>query len=257
MHLKHIMNRNNFFSIIIITKSNYNDLLLTLGSVLEIEYQNYEVIVVNGSHHEYVVPASYRNNCSITEIHDDGLGIYNAMNLGIDHVNGDFVVFMNSGDQFASPAVLADVNLMLRENEDTDVLYGASLRVDRDSGRSSKFVPRRTESLLYGMISCHQSIYYRSSLLFEHKFDVSNRISNDWKHLLNLYQMGYKFLMTDRVLSVFDISGVSSKRYLKYIIERWKYARKISVNRAHVDSVYFRKIVKVIRWKLKNRFRGV
>lgn len=251
------MSSNILFSIIIITKSNYKDLLLTLDSVAGLKYRNFEAIVVNGSRSEYTVPESYSAILSLIEINDEGAGIYNAMNLGIDHVTGDYVVFMNAGDQFASSSVLTEIESILKDNDDIDVLCGAAIRIDSNTGRSSIFWPRQPSSLLYGMISCHQSIYYRGDLLSKYKFETNSCISNDWKHLLNISRLEYKLFVTKEIFSKFDINGLSNKKYLKTLFEKWKYARKISQDRAHVDKVYFRKFVKIIRWKFQTRFHGI
>lgn len=231
--------------------------MLTLDSVASIDYKKFEAIVVNGSEKDYQVPESYKNSFPLSEIYDDGAGIFNAMNIGIEHVNGDYVVFMNAGDQFASPNVFTEISSILQADKDIDVLCGAAIRIDSNDGQRSVFWPRQPKSLLYGMIACHQSIYYRSRLLFKYKFDCDACISNDWKHLLDLSRLGYKLSVTDEILSIFDINGLSNKKYLKTLFEKWKYARQLDENRLHVDRVYFRKLVKIIRWKVKTKFRGI
>jgi len=91
------------------------------------------------------------------------------MNLGIDNVFGDYVVFMNAGDQFSSSSVLTEIGTTLAKNDEIDILYGAAIRVDSSTGRNSIFQSRQPGSLLYGMVACHQSIYYRGDLLKKHK----------------------------------------------------------------------------------------
>ena len=248
------MSNNIFFSIIIITKSNYKELLLTLDSVADFNYGTFEVIVINGSKNEYKVPDSYGNSFSLSEIYDDGVGIYNAMNLGIEYVKGDYVVFMKAGDLFVSNNIFSYINSMLKANSEIDVLYGAAIRTDGSNDSSSIFWPRKPDSLLFGMIACHQSIYYRSSLLFKYKFEENN-ISNDWKHLLNLYRNGYSLFMTNRIFSLFDTSGLSSKRFFKAFLEKWKYARQISQNRLQIDARFSRKLVRIMRGKFERKFR--
>ena len=51
-------------------------------------------------------------------------GIYNAMNKGIAHVTGDYVVFMNAGDCFADADVLTKVNVA-----DTDVFINCLVEI--------------------------------------------------------------------------------------------------------------------------------
>lgn len=51
-------------------------------------------------------------------------GIANAMNLGIDQANGQFLFFLNSDDSFYSPDVLKDVYEYLIEHPDLDWVFG-------------------------------------------------------------------------------------------------------------------------------------
>ena len=49
-------------------------------------------------------------------------GIYNAMNKGINVASGDFVIFINSGDNFTDSKVLEEVQSKL--TSDFDIYYG-------------------------------------------------------------------------------------------------------------------------------------
>ena len=238
------------FSIIVITKSNYDDLISTLESISEIDYREFEVIVVNGSKEEYATPAEYENRYPLSEIHDEGSGIYHAMNAGIQHIHGDYTLFMNAGDQFASSLVLRDVNDLLQAENEIDIQCGAADRSDKENSRINTFWPRNPDTLIYGMIACHQSIYYRSSLLSKHKFDESTRVSNDWRHLLDMYRLGCKFKVVDQVYSIFDTSGLSSKHPFWSLYDRWLHAIKTGDNRLHISAVYFKKFLRAVRGKL-------
>lgn len=247
--------RNSFlmnicFSIIVITKSNIDDLLTTLESINKIDHNEFEVIVVNGSQEEYTTPPDYGKHFSLTEIYDEGSGIYHAMNVGIQHIQGDYAVFMNAGDQFASSLILSDVKQVLQADSDTDILCGAAIRSDKKNNRSNTFWPRNPDVLVFGMIACHQSIYYRCSLLRKHKFDESGHVSNDWRNLLDMYRLGYKFNITDQVYSIFDTSGLSSRRPIRTLFDHWLYAIKTEGNRLHISAVYLRKILRAARGRL-------
>jgi len=238
------------FSIIVITKSNFDDLITTLKSINKIDHNEFEVIVVNGSKKEYTTPPDYGNCYSLTEICDEGSGIYHAMNEGVRHIQGDYAVFMNAGDQFSSSHVLRDVNQVLSADKNTDILCGAAIRSDKKNNRSNTFWPRNPDALVFGMIACHQSIYYRSSLLVKHKFDESARVSNDWRHLLDLYRQGYKINVTDEIYSVFDMSGLSSRRPIRTLLDHWLHAIKTGDDRLHISAVYLRKLLRAVRGRL-------
>lgn len=73
-------------------------------------YKNIELIIIDGNSLDGSIDLIKKNENSITTwISENDNGIYDAMNKGIDLANGDFLIFMNSGDIFHSDNVLNEV----------------------------------------------------------------------------------------------------------------------------------------------------
>lgn len=229
-------------SIVVVTRNNYHDLIKTLDSAIFQKYPMVEVVVVNGSPEQYYVPTTYyKNGVPLKEVNDEGRGIYRAMNIGIDNARGDLVVFMNAGDRFASGEVLKEAQSIFFD-PDIDVLCGATIRYDPRNESYSMFWARRPETLPYGMIACHQSIYYRKKVLEKYPFREDKSICNDWKQMLDIWRAGKRIEVVQNVFSIFDTSGASSQRQLRQIVEKWKYARKIvpaypDLNRRYISKL--------------------
>lgn len=126
-------------------------------------------------------------------------GIYDAMNKGLAHARGEFVLFLNSGD----------------------VLQGRVLHPGMDPSRLLPVQARnfwgrtrllRLRDLRLGMPYCHQGILFRNEALVP--FDTNLRIAADYEFLLaNLSRAGLappRLESGGRVL--FDTTGVSNTR---------------------------------------------
>ena len=89
---------------------NYNDkegLARTMNSVLSQTYTDFEYIVIDGGSND--------GSKTIIEQHQDQLGywvsepdsgIYNAMNKGIAKANGEYILFLNSGDVLIDDTII-------------------------------------------------------------------------------------------------------------------------------------------------------
>ena len=86
----------------------------TMRSVLNQSYSNIEYIIVDGASRDNTldvvnkVSAEYPQANIVIKSEPDH-GIYDAMNKGIGLATGDWINFMNAGDQFVSADTLAKV----------------------------------------------------------------------------------------------------------------------------------------------------
>lgn len=138
-------------------------------------------------------------------------GIYNAMNKGIGHAKGDFVVFMNAGDVFADSGVLSLVS-----QYDGDIILGEDIY----GGKRRKLKDTMT---LYDLLSlgiCHQAVYYRREVLQKYGFDESYKLIADLKSVVEPYVKDHITLSCiTQPLAVCESGGVSKVRWRETLIE--------------------------------------
>ena len=90
-------------SIITINYNNLAGLQRTIDSVVCQTWHDYEWIIIDGGSSDGSKELIEQYQEYITYwCSEPDKGIYNAMNKGIDHAHGDYLIFMNSGDAFAS-----------------------------------------------------------------------------------------------------------------------------------------------------------
>lgn len=154
------------------------------GCAEEIDY-----IVVDGASKDRTLEIIEANKVQINQvISEKDNGIYDAMNKGMQRAKGEYILFLNAGDTFASATTLKNILLELKENP--DVLYGEAVFVNNEGlslGLRSEVTPHRLPAQLswrdfkYGMLVCHQAFIARRSIgpLFNLEYRLSSDI--DWE----------------------------------------------------------------------------
>lgn len=101
---------NYKLSIITVCYNAENDIARTIESVLKQTFNDFEYIIVDGSSTDSTLNIVNSYKSSIQQIiSEPDKGIYDAMNKGIKMANGEWVIMMNAGDQFASNTVLDEI----------------------------------------------------------------------------------------------------------------------------------------------------
>ena len=101
------------FSIITVCRNNLGELKQTYDSIKGLNGSDHEWIVIDGNS-EDGTKEWLKQIPSAKWISEPDSGIYNAMNKGIRHASGNYLIFMNSGDCFhdADSALLAEKRLL-------------------------------------------------------------------------------------------------------------------------------------------------
>ncbi|MDW7731314.1 MAG: glycosyltransferase family 2 protein [Methanolobus sp.] len=121
-------------SIIIPTYNRRQDVLSCLSSLFELDYDNFEIIVVDtGSTDEtsYYVKEDYPSVKLIE--YEEVLGVVEARNIGIESSKGDFLLFVDS-DNIVAPNLIREL-LSLMEKDETIGFAGPKMYYHSDPGR--------------------------------------------------------------------------------------------------------------------------
>ncbi|NJO65557.1 MAG: glycosyltransferase [Richelia sp. RM2_1_2] len=112
-------------SVILINFNNAEGLRKTLNSLDIQSYKNYQLIYIDaGSTDESIqIADSYSHIISKKIIGEDN-GIYDAMNIGIKFANGQYFIFLNSGDYLYSPDVFSYFSEQTNNDNVNHVFFG-------------------------------------------------------------------------------------------------------------------------------------
>ena len=215
-------------SIITITYQAEEYLQRTLDSVhAQGNRVQFEYIIIDGNSHDQTM--SIIQNGSIKPDHlisENDRGIYDAMNKGLARASGEYVMFMNAGDQFASDDTLKTILNHLSKNP--DVLYSDANLVDLKGnfiGKRSEATPHQLPQNLtwrdfkFGMLICHQAFICKRSLApdFSLKYQLSSDI--DWE--INCLKQAKDIKYMPEPICNYLMGGASVQNLKKSWVERF------------------------------------
>lgn len=185
---------------------NYNDLdglYATLCSIAAQTSDDYELIVVDGqsSDGSTKVLEDFDDLVDLWVSEPDG-GIYDAMNKGVQLARGDYINFMNSGDNFFDRSVIGQACEVI-DARAPGVFYGKSY-----ARGSRQFLEHKPE-LWMGMVCTHQAAFSRRDLHLRFPFSDAFRISADYRFFVQCETAGSPLLATDIDVALIDVDGLS------------------------------------------------
>lgn len=147
------------------------------GNSLAGDCGGYESIVVDGGSSDGTAAFLRREKRIARYVSEPDRGVYDAMNKGLRLCRGDFVIFMNAGDEFFNSRVLERAAAVLRVHPDCRFLFGDACLVGEDG--HCRF--REYDAPVTAQNICHQSIFYDRRLFAElGMYDERYRIVADY-----------------------------------------------------------------------------
>lgn len=217
------MSANPKLSVITIVYNNVAAIERTMLSVLNQTYKNMEYILIDG--------ASTDGTIDVINLYKDRLaqfisapdkGIYDAMNKGLALATGDYVLFMNSGDEIYSPETVAAVFASAISG---DIYYGETEMFDenwKSLGQRRHRAPEHFDwhSFKFGMNISHQAIYIKRSLT--QPFDLKYKYSSDIDWILKATKKSSSIVNTHLYVAKYLVGGISKQKHLASLKERFK-----------------------------------
>lgn len=199
----------------------------TLNSVLAQKFNNFEYIVIDGASSDSTLDKAksclnHPDGCGFPVVLYSGVdeGVYDAMNKAVTKCSGEYIVFMNAGDEFYDANTLDSVARHVRSGS-YDVIYGRHVILSDTSDQVKMVDTKPLTNLWRRMVFCHQTMYVKRSILLLNPFNIRN-ISADHSLIFRLYSKGYVFSKIDANLARYLDGGVSVKNYRTSIIHRFR-----------------------------------
>jgi hypothetical protein len=137
------------------------------------------------------------------------------MNKGVAAATGDYCIFMNSGDAFASEEVLEKIfTESFLSGEQADVLSGATYYYDAQTQTKELGFPPEKVSMgfFYSKTLQHQSSFIKTEQLRKFPYDETLKIIGDIKFWIQcLILNGGTYASSSVPVAEFNLSGVAAR----------------------------------------------
>lgn len=120
------------FSIVVPVYNGEGHIKKSIDTLLKQDYDNYEIIIINdGSTDgtENILNEFYKSDSRIKIINNMNKGVSFSRNLGIQESSGEYILFLDSDDEFAKDALKLLSEIVNREKPDL-LLFGFSVTGD-------------------------------------------------------------------------------------------------------------------------------
>ena len=200
------------FSIITVTYNDFENLKITLNSVKNQKFKDFEYIIIDGGSTDGTI--EYFDKFSQDEFNikfftGKDEGIYDAMNKGVLKANGEYIIFLGASDTFYSDNILEEVNDIFDKNK-TDILYGKVIFSSGENKGKEFGGKLNFFGILLDQYVAHQSVFAKRDLLEMYPFDLNYKFLSDQDFMLNVKEHKYKMKYLNIVISYYDGMGFSS-----------------------------------------------
>ncbi len=218
------MSGNPKISVITVVYNGAEVIEGTIKNVLAQTYKNIEFIIIDGASKDNTLEIVNNYKSYLAKIiSEPDKGLYDAMNKGLMHATGDYVIFINAGDAFYNHNVLE--NIFANKKSYADVYYGETVITDEQEneiGMRRLSVPKQLnwKSFSMGMLVCHQSIFIKRTIA--EKYNTDYRLAADIDWIIRALKKTNKVENVNLVVSKFRDGGVSKNNIVKGLKERFK-----------------------------------
>ncbi|PJZ45488.1 hypothetical protein CH361_10705 [Leptospira brenneri] len=249
----HVKNKSPRISIITIVLNNRVFLEHTVRSVNAQIFDNYEYIIIDGGSTDGTIEFLKNSKVGIDRwVSESDKGIYDAMNKGAKLAKGEWLIFLNAGDRFASPEVLS--NIFKSDHLDAhDFIFGNWFTCNLL--KSPNYLIPGKANYERGFI-LHQSVIYRKKLheTYGYYLVTPKLIISDYIFFLSIPKN--RTFHFDGPISINDNTGISTAP--------WSYKQKLAIDFVFGRLTAFRMLLLFVKFYIPrfdryiiNKFSGI
>jgi glycosyltransferase involved in cell wall biosynthesis len=227
-------------TIITIVFNKEKEIEQTIQSVLNQNYSDIEYIIVDGGSTDSTLSVIERYRSNISKlISEPDLGIYDALNKGIDNASGEVIGMVHAGDMLFNNNVISDL-VQCFSQTGADLIYGNTVLVEPSNiervkrvWEGGEFKPTR---FLYGWMPSHSSIYIKRSVFQKYgNYRLDLDIAADYEFLLRvMYKHSVRCSYYPGLVTRFRVGGISNKNLFSFLKSNTQCYRSWKLNNLNV-----------------------
>ncbi len=213
-----------FFSIITINKNNLFGLKNTHLSLKKQSFKNYEHIIIDSNSDDGSKEYILENSLDFTKYRiENDKSIYDGMNKGIHLAEGNYILFLNSGDIFYEEKSLKNLfNEIKKDKIEKDLYYTNVYLENKGFLSKKKYQSKLTPFYLSNEIINHQSQLIKTKILKKNLFNLNYKLAGDYELFLRLIfqkKKSYKHIPIE--ITIYNLNGLTSENegIKKYLTE--------------------------------------
>lgn len=217
-------------SIITITYNAERFLERTILSIVAQQATDFEYVVIDGGSKDGTLDIIRRYEAYITSwVSEPDKGLYDAMNKGLHRAKGQYVWFMNAGDELHDSRTLP--NLLSRiATTGADVYYSDALFVREEEGRivpvglRSQVTPHTLpknltwQDMALGMKVCHQAFVVKRAIAPDY---LTTNLSADLDWEIRCLKRAKLVEFLPFVLCNYLMGGISVQQHRRSLMDRF------------------------------------
>lgn len=201
-------------SIVTVCRNSKAELETTIESILSQTYPNIQYIIIDGNSSDGTAEMvqKYKDGISVF-ISEKDKGIYDAMNKGISHCNGEIIGLLNAGDTY-EPAAIAHVVAVYEANNKKEGVYYGGFNKTKNGAVMQTFLSENCNvPNIVKMMSLYHTATFISKSLYQDLgvYDSSFKISGDFELLRRFYLKQASFIDIDFVTTNMAGGGISDQ----------------------------------------------
>lgn len=211
-------------SIITATYNRGSSISRAVSSIKKQTYKNIELIIVDGASNDNTLEVLRPLLESTDKLHSSlDMGIYDALNKGLDMATGDIIGFLHSDDYYHDKNIIKEI-VNTFDRKDVELIYGNVIFFKE--GDLNKIARKYTsknlsiKNLSYGHMPAHPSIFCKKHIYdVIGKFDLSYKIAGDYEFLCRLIKhSNFKIKYLNKDILKMQTGGASKAGLINSIL---------------------------------------
>ena len=228
------------FSIITPVLNNKDKLIKTIKSIKKQNFQDYEIIVVDGGSNDGAKEYLDSEKTISKIIIENDRGIYDAINKGIKISEGKYINTINAGDEYFSDNSLQIIKNYFDENNEISFVFGAV----KKNKIYHKYEPKKM-NWSFNFYPAHSGGFFVKKSVHDEigLYSLKYKCSSDYDFFWRLIKKHrYKGISTKKneLISIFESGGYSSKlSFFEHVVEETLIRINNKQNKLFVLLIFF------------------